>query len=104
MICLLVAFTYMAAYVPFTNTVIASGFVVCTLTLCAGAVMITLREQQAEETLTSAVPTNLGSDRNHFENQVNELLTTAELVANARNIAAQRMVERDNNFAANHLA
>ena len=105
MICLLVAFTYMSSYIPFTNTVIAAGFVMCTLSLCAGAIIITVREQQREDTsMYSAVPTNLGSDRNRFDSKVNELLSSAELVANARNIAAQRMVERDNDFAVSHLA
>jgi hypothetical protein len=100
MICTLIAFTFLSSYIPFSNFVIASAFIACTFILCVGAMVVVVRDMQREDAETE----QMYSISAPGETEMNELMTSAEMVAQARNIAAQRMVDRDHDFVSKHLA
>ena len=80
--------------------VIASAFIACTFILCVGAMVVVVRDMQREDAETE----QMYSISAPGETEMNELMTSAEMVAQARNIAAQRMVDRDHDFVSKHLA
>ena len=86
LLCLIITMAIVAAYIPFSNFVIASGFVCCTLSICAMATALIIQEQRSgdEERATyTSVPTN---------ETINELMSSAAMIANARNVSAERVV------------
>lgn len=70
----------MASYIPFSNFVIATGFILCTLTIMGCAVALLIKDHQREEQQQStyeSVPTT---------ETMNELMSSAAMIATARNI------------------
>ena len=93
-----VSLGFLASYLPFTNFVIASGFVLCTVTLCGLATLLLLREQRAEDNRQSSyssVPT---------DDAMNDLMSAAAMLATARNISTSTQRNSEKSISFQHVA
>lgn len=95
MILALIILTFASQYIKFSNFIIASAFITCTFCLCVVAIVIVITDIRNEDAEREQMFSNAAVP----ENGMNELLSSAQLVAQARNIASQRRVDIDQDFA-----